>query len=57
MIVRQVCAKCGKLLGHVELHYNVKPDTVSHGLCKEHADELLRELAAYKGAPDEVPGV
>ena len=54
MIVRQVCARCGKLLGHVELHYNVKPDTVSHGLCKPCDDVIL---AAYKEVPDEVPGV
>jgi hypothetical protein len=51
MIVRQECAKCGKLLGHVELHYNVKPDTVSHGTCRKCADEIL---AAYKEVEDEI---
>ena len=50
MIVRQLCARCGKLLGHVELHYNVKPDTVSHGLCARCGDEIL---AAYKEGEDE----
>ena len=53
MIVRQVCARCGKLLGHIELHYNVNPDTVSHGICRECVDELLAAWAAYKEVEDE----
>ena len=50
MIVRQVCAKCKKLLGHVELGYDVELGTVSHGPCARCGDEILAE---YKEESDD----
>jgi hypothetical protein len=51
MKIPVVCASCGKLIRHIELGYDAPPDAVSHGLCQEHADEIL---AAYKEVGDGV---
>jgi hypothetical protein len=39
-----ICAVCGKRLGEIELGYEAKPETVSHGLCKDCAEKELEKI-------------